>query len=87
MDATEREILSLTDGKNFTMNRVLHISGFDEDSVTLVTQTGRVMLSGYDLKVLDFSKDQGTIEIEGELTEIVFDKKREKTKGKGLFSH
>ena len=84
MESASKQIITITDRKNLSMGGVKDIRGFDEDSVILETELGRLQIEGRELRIESLSKDGGSIMISGEIDALYFI--GEAVKKKGIFS-
>lgn len=75
------ETVTVEGRSRFTMNRVLGVGSFDEESVTLLTDAGKVYLDGENLKIENLSKASGEILITGDVGQITFAGENEKKTG------
>jgi len=72
----------LKDRRELTMNGVKSVLGFDEGSVTLGCEGGRVYIDGEDLKIENLSKEKGEILIVGRIDSVSF---AEESRSVGVF--
>lgn len=83
MDINERnKNIQITIGKSFSMYGVSDIRGFDEGYVSLDTSSGKITVEGKDLKIESLTKDDGHIEISGNVSGVFCDYDNE---SKGFF--
>ncbi len=81
-DNKSRFCIEVYDREELMINQVLHILRFDEESVTLMTSQGRMLVEGKDLVIENLNHDNGTALIKGSIYSIYFSKK-DNVKGKG----
>ena len=65
-----RQILTVTDGKELTLNGVKNILGFSDDSVVLQIEDGRIVVEGEGLVIESLEKSSGEIVIKGEISGV-----------------
>ncbi len=73
----ERETLSLTGVED-----VLH---FDEATITCRTTLGDLVIEGSSLHITDFSAEKSTLTVEGSVSALFYEDKKERAKGRFLF--
>ena len=81
MENKERFHLEIFDKEELILNQVLHILRFDEESLTLMTAQGKMLIEGGDLKIENLNHETGIAHIRGAIYSILFSKK-EAGKGK-----
>ena len=74
-------IVTLVDGKVFTMNGVSNILGFDEGYILLDTSSGRMCVEGSDLKLESLTKDTGSVLIKGNISGFFLSESQDKKNG------
>ena len=79
-----KEILLIEDRKKIELNDVEAILSFESDYITLETTSGKMVIEGRDMKIVDLSKDTGHISIVGAISAVSYDDDTRKKKG-GLF--
>ena len=70
--ANEKHTLTLSEMKELRTNGVKNVVGFDEGSVLLETDLGRLTVEGSDLKIESLSKENGEIVIVGNVSGIFY---------------
>ena len=75
MDTTERFHLEIFDRDEILLNKVQHILRFDEESLTIMTAKGKMMIEGRDLKIENLNHETGTAHIRGTIYSVYFSKK------------
>ncbi len=63
-----------------TLNTVLCVSAFDHSYVKLGTEKGEIEIAGKDLKITDLSKEKKSVILEGEIKDISFSEKNDRSK-------
>ena len=75
--------LVIKDRKSVTLNNVKNVIGFVEGYVSLITELGKLIIEGRELKIESLNKDGGIIMISGNIDGAYFTEERVK---KGVFS-
>ncbi len=78
-------ILTVSSWRNLRLNGVLAVINFDEEYVSLETETGRINIEGSDLRIEALSKEKSDIEIVGNITGVFNVGVKKSTNGKKLF--
>ena len=65
-------ILTVKSRELLTLDGVDNVEGFDEDSVTLSTTLGRVIIEGADLKIESLTRERGEITIKGKISGVFY---------------
>ena len=68
-----RRVLSLSGVKD--------VEGFDERSVTLLTELGELIVRGLELHISRFDQDTGELTLDGEIGELVYTEAEPEKKG------
>lgn len=76
--------LILEDRKVLTVSGVSDVSGFDEQSVILVTEMGELAVKGNNLHINKFSLETGELNLDGDIYSLVYSENKN-TQG-GFFS-
>ena len=79
-----KEILLIEDRMKTELNDVEGILAFDEDYISLMTSSGKLLIEGEDLKVVDLSRDTGHVSIIGRVSAVIYSDDIKKKK-RGLF--
>lgn len=80
-----RHGLILEDRTKLSVSGVSEVVGFDEETVVAKTEQGTLTVKGKDLKVLNFTTEIGSLNIEGTVTAMVYtDKSNRKSVVKKL---
>ena len=74
-DTKSRFLVEIIDRESINLNCVLHILRFDEESVTLMTSEGKVLIEGSKLVIESLNHDNGTVYIKGAIHSLFFSKK------------
>lgn len=64
--------LILEDRKKLTLSGIEDVDSFDEDSITLFTDTGSLTIRGTNLHINKLSVETGEVVIEGEVFSLVY---------------
>ena len=78
MDTKNRFHVEIYNREELVLNNVLHILRFDEESLTLMTSCGKMLIEGRDLKIENLNQETGVALIKGEIDSIFFSKKETK---------
>ncbi len=80
-----RHGLILEDRTKLSVSGVSEVVGFDEETVVAKTEQGALTVKGKDLKVLNFTTETGSLNIEGTVTAMLYtDKSNRKSVVKKL---
>lgn len=74
-EKTERFQFEIFDREELHLNHVSHIVRFDEESVTLMTSHGKILIEGKDLVIENLNHESGNILIKGMIHSVFFSKK------------
>ena len=74
-DKGEQFHFEIIDREELHLNQVLHILRFDEESVTLMTTHGKVLVEGKELVIENLNHESGNILIKGTIFSVFFSKK------------
>lgn len=66
--------------RNGSMTGVLDVYAFDEETILLMTEGGKVQIRGEQLHVKNLDLEQGEIDIEGKVNSLVYLTKKVKKK-------
>ena len=73
---SENQVLDQTitvTGRRFvTIDKVLHILSFDEQTLVIDTDGGRIILEGEELKVTSLDKDNARISVTGKICGVFY---------------
>ncbi len=77
----------LENRKKLTLSGIADVDSFDEDSITLFTDTGTLSVRGSSLHINKLSVETGEVMIEGEINALVYsDGEDSKTRGMGFLA-
>ena len=65
---------------------VRHVESFDETSVVLETTLGLLQVRGSGLHVNQLNLEQEKLEVEGEITSLLYSENRDQLRGKGFLA-
>ena len=82
MDNTHQELI-VKDKKTLALNGVENILDFSEIEMTIETTFGVVVVEGTDMKIENLSKDDGIVNVVGNIEGFYYKRQSEK---KGFFS-
>ncbi|MBE6738947.1 MAG: sporulation protein YabP [Ruminococcaceae bacterium] len=68
--------------KKIKITGVVDIMNFDEETITILTVMGKLIIKGEELKILKFGTETGDMEAEGKFNAVVY---LNDTKGKSSF--
>jgi len=77
MEENKLQTLTVEQQKKLTMTGVVSVDGFNEETVTVTLNEGRMQILGEGLKVLAFSKTTGNLIIDGKIITIKFALKKQ----------
>ncbi len=79
--------LILENRKKLTLSGIEDVDSFDEESITLFTDTGTLTVKGSELHINKLSVESGEVSIEGHVDSLVYsDGESSKTRGMGFFA-
>jgi sporulation protein YabP len=73
--------LKLENRSGLKLTGVTDVDSFNEESVIAYTDYGSLTVSGENLNVKELNLSNGTLEIEGEVTAMIYSSKTSKEKG------
>ena len=68
--------LTLDDRKKLTMTGVTEVVSFDENTVTLLTNLGTLVIQGSQLQLKNLSLDGGEAAVEGHIESLIYEEPR-----------
>jgi len=77
MEENKIQTLTIEQQKRLTMSGVISVDGFNEQTVTVTLNEGRMQINGENLKVLAFSKTTGNLSIDGKIITVKFALKKQ----------
>ena len=77
MEENKLQTLTVEQQKKLTMTGVVSVDGFNDETVTVTLNEGRMQILGEGLKVLAFSKTTGNLIIDGKIITIKFALKKQ----------
>ena len=80
----KKHSLVLEDRKQITLSGVKDVAGFDEKTVTLLTELGELCIKGSGLHIGSFDRESGQLNVDGAVDSLVYSETRQ-TEG-GFFS-
>ena len=78
--------ITLEDRRLLTVSGVSDVDSFDEQSVTVFTQMGELVIKGANLHINRLSLEIGEILIEGEINSLVYSEREDSASKGGFFS-
>ena len=72
MAENEIEKMLLEGKRRLQMTSVQAVEGFSEQSLKLIVNGNKVIISGKDIKITAFNKQSGNLSADGDFTEIKF---------------
>ncbi len=82
MSNNKEHNIELENRKKMRLTGVVDILSFDEETITVLTVLGKLVIKGIELKILNFGNETGDMEIEGKINAVVY---LNDTKGKSSF--
>ena len=76
----------ISNKNNVRIDSVNTVKSFDEEAVLIETDFGNIAVEGAELRIESLDKSKSEILITGKITGAYYIEKREKKKGRGLFS-
>ena len=64
-----------------SLSGVRDVEGFDERSVTLLTELGELIVRGLELHISRFDQDTGELTLDGEVSELIYTEAEPEKKG------
>ena len=64
--------LYLSNRKNLSLSGVKDLLAFDENSVSVISIMGNIVIRGANIKIGSFNTDTGDMQIEGEFSAIIY---------------
>ena len=69
-------VLTLKERQSLTMTGVTEVQSFDENTVTLHTQMGTLIVHGKDLQLKNLSLEGGQVSVTGSVSALVYEEPR-----------
>ena len=80
------QLITLKNRERFTCQLVENVDSFSDNEIILKTKLGGIVIKGKDMKLSDFSVEEGNLILEGKIDSFVFVNVKEKQSFlKGLF--
>lgn len=76
MDEKKIETLVIEQQKRLTMTGVLSVDSFSCDSIIASINSGRLQIYGQGLKILAFSKQSGSLSVDGQINTVKYGGKK-----------
>ena len=64
--------LTMVNRENCTLSGVSEVLSFDEETVILCTDVGKLTIHGKELKVLDLDVEKGKLTVEGRIESLIY---------------
>lgn len=80
-DKTMPHSLILKDRKELTLTGVTDVDSFDETSIVAYTDFGELTVNGNNLHISTLNTDTGELNIDGEVTSLIYLDNKPKTEG------
>jgi sporulation protein YabP len=77
--------ICVSDRNKVEIDSVSAVRSFDEDGVLLESSLGKISVEGRELKIENFEKATGKIQISGNISGVFYLEKNVKKKGRGAF--
>jgi len=71
-ESTPHQIITVIDRKTISIDGVRNVLGFDEGYVSIMTDMGKIIIEGSELKIESLGKDEDTIHISGKINSIYY---------------
>ena len=68
----KKHSMILEDRKQISFSGVNDVAGFDDHTVTLITELGELCIKGEKLHINDFSQETGELNIDGKIDSLVY---------------
>ena len=75
--------ISLENRKNLILSGIKEVDNYDENTINLYTEMGRLIIKGRNLNIKKLNLEFGDLEVEGKISSLIYSE--EKTKN-GIFS-
>ncbi len=72
MSNNKEHNIELENRKKMSLTGVVDILSFDEETITVLTVLGKLVIKGTELKILNFGNETGDMEIEGKINAVVY---------------
>ncbi len=72
MQETQKHILTLTDRETLTLTGVADVLGFDEETVSMDTLMGNLVVKGVGLHINKLSLETGEVSIDGKISSLQY---------------
>ena len=79
-----KQVLLIEDRRRVELNDVEAILSFEDDYITLMTSSGKLVIEGNDMKIVDLSKDTGRVSITGMVISVLYAEEGKRKKN-GIF--
>lgn len=73
--------------QNGVLTGIVDVHAFDEETISLLTECGKLLIKGEKLHVKSLDLVNGQIEIEGKIDSLVYLTKKPKKKGDSFLKH
>lgn len=73
--------ITLEDRKTLTVTGVNDIGGYDEQTVTAVTELGELTIKGEELRIVRMSVEMGELVVEGNIVSLMYSEIQPKNQG------
>jgi len=70
----EQHTLTIENRKGITATQITAVVGFSPTRLTLSCRDGKIVVSGEDMKIINFSKSTGAFSAVGEINSVVYTK-------------
>lgn len=86
MEDIKHTDLHIKNRSRLTLNGVTNVKSFDQDYMTVETVEGQINVEGQGLKIVALVKESGEMEIEGNISGVLYSQQKKREKGlKKLF--
>ena len=71
-ESKPNQTITVNDRKSISINSVINVLNFDEGYVCVMTELGKVIVEGEDLKIESLGKDAGVIYVVGTINGVYY---------------
>ena len=71
-ESKPNQTITVNDRKSISINSVINVLNFDETYVCVMTELGKVIVEGEDLKIESLGKDEGVIYVIGTINGVYY---------------
>ena len=75
--------ISLENRKNLVLSGIKEVDNYDENTIDLYTEMGRLIIKGQNLNIKKLNLEFGDLEVDGEISSLIYSEGKAKN---GIFS-